>query len=95
MIQRFGIRRSVAPCVLGNLLIRVRGSQRLPRTNNVPSPNFSSDEPFSNLDGGNYRFDVKVGGQEIRIDERSIERIRGPQFDRPTCPKIMRDGTRG
>ena len=77
-IQRLDVRRRMIPCILGDLFIRFRRSQALPRIDNKPSPGFSGDKSFSNFDGSNHRFDVKVGGQEIGINDGRIERVRGP-----------------
>ena len=77
----------MVPCVLGDLLIRVRGSKGLPSTDNKPLPGLSSDESLSEFDGGNYRFDIKLGGQVVGIDDGRIKWIRAPWFDRSTCPK--------
>ena len=86
----FNVRRREVPCVLGELLIRACRSRLLPRTNNKPFPGFSSDESLSGFEGGNYGFDVKVGGQVIGIDDGRIEWIRAPQVDLSACPKGMR-----
>ena len=77
-IQGLYVRRRVVPCVLDELLIRTRRSRLFPRTNNKPLPGFSSDESLTSFEGGNYRFDVEVGGQEIGIDDGRIKRIRTP-----------------
>ena len=87
VIQGLNIRPSVVPCILGNLLIRVRGFQRLPRRNGKPSPGLSAHEPFGGFDGGNYHLDVEVGRQVIGIDHGRLKWIRTPQFDISTCPK--------
>ena len=75
-IRALDVRRSIFPCVLGDLFIRVRRSQRLPWSNNKPLPGFSGDESFGLFDGSNHRSDVEVGGQEIGVDNRRVERVR-------------------
>ena len=72
------IRRSVVPGVLSDLFIRVCRCQKLPRGSNKPLPGLSSDEPFSKFDGGNYRFDIKVGGQKVGIDDGVIKWVLAP-----------------
>ena len=62
MIQGLNVRHSVVPRVLDEFLICIRGSQNVPRSSDEPSPGFGSDESFSSFDGGDYCFNVKVGG---------------------------------
>ena len=77
-MQGLNVRRSMVPCVLSNLLVRVRQSQRSPRSNDNPLPSFSGDKSFGSFDSGNYRFDIEVGRQEIGIDDGRIEWIQAP-----------------
>ena len=85
----------MTPCVLDELLIRTCRSWLPPRTKNKPFPGFSGDESLSGFKGGDYRFDVEIGGQVIGIDDGRIEWIRAPQFDLSTCPEGMRGRVRG
>ena len=77
-MQWLNVRRRVVPRVLSDLFVRIRRSQRLPRSNDNLLPSFSSHESFSCFDSGNYRFDIKVGGQEIGIDDGRIEWVQAP-----------------
>ena len=50
-------------------------------------PGLGSDESLGKFDGGDYCFDVKIGRQEVGIDDGGIEWIRAPEFDLSTCPE--------
>ena len=80
----------MVPCVLDELLVRTRGSRLLPRTNDEPFPGFSSDKSLSSFEGGDYGFDVEVGGQIIGVDDGRIKWVRALQFDLSACQKGMR-----
>jgi len=87
IIHRIDIRRRMVPDILSDLLIRVCGSQGFPRRANEPFPGPSGGESLRKFDGGNHRFDVEVGRQEVGIDDGRIKWICAPEFDLSTCPK--------
>jgi len=90
MIQGVNIPGRVVPGVLSDLLIRVRGSQGLPRSFDEPFPSPGGGESFSEFDGGDQSLDVEVSSQRVGIDNRRIEWICAHEFDLSTCPKVMK-----
>ena len=83
----------MVPGVLSDLLICVCGTKRLPLSANEPFPGPGGGESLSEFDGGDHRFDIEVGRQEVGIDDGRIKWIRAPEFDFSTCPKVMRGQT--
>jgi len=76
--QDLDVLRSVVPGILCDLLICVCRSQLLPWSTNKSFPGSSSDESFSNFDGGDHSLDVKIGVQITNIDYGRIKWILTP-----------------
>ena len=74
-------RQSTRPHIRLELRVRARVRQRRGGPDDVPVPGVHSDEALHRFDGFFEGEDVKVGGEECRVDGRCCEGVRRYQFD--------------
>lgn len=73
--------RCTRPHIRLELRVRARIRQRLGGPDDVPVPGVHSEEALHRFDGFFEGEDVKVGGEECRVDGRCCEGVRGYQLD--------------
>ena len=74
-------RQSTCPHIRLELRVRARVHQRRGGPDDVPVPGVHSYKALHRFDGFFESEDVKVGGEECRVDGRCCEGVRGHQLD--------------